>query len=211
MRKHADIVICDSGISSWQRPYAKNLYGISGRDRHGHGTQLAEVIHMINKEALVGSIRILDEKKECTLDTMIKGLILCQKCDAKIVVLALAIDCDREIPVLREIIDELLEQGKIVVCSTRNGACESLPASYKGVLGVRRESYTKFDKDECIQLKIDIPNVMCQNKDRQISVFAGNSMACAYVAAKLSLIDNIEKLTIADIEKLLEKDIKILG
>lgn len=201
MKKKIDILICDSGMTSWQKEYAFNLSGFFYKDKNGHGTQMIEVMHEINPNAKIGSIKVLNKYKECQLKKMLWGLMECEKYDAKIIVLALAFETNQEVYVLKEIINELVKQGKIIVCSVKNGLETSYPAKYENVIGVRREHYTIFDENSEIQLKLNLENVICLDNKGTKKIFSGNSMAVAYVGAKISMIPNIQSMTYEQVVK----------
>ena len=54
-------------------------------DMTGHGTSVASVIHEIDPNALIYSVRILDENNEATLDRVIEGIHWCMENDVDII------------------------------------------------------------------------------------------------------------------------------
>ena len=54
-------------------------------DLTGHGTSIASIIHEINPNALIYSVRILDKNNQATLDRVLEGIQWCIENDVNII------------------------------------------------------------------------------------------------------------------------------
>lgn len=186
MAKKIKAIVCDSGVSKNQISRVETLdigYGVD--DDNGHGTQIVNVLSMYITPENITSIKILDENKECTHFELIQALKRCVEMDAKVICLSVSLDVQEYPGELYDVLQQLNDKGKIVVCSEHNKFRNSIPASLPSVLGVRRASTNnelKFDRHEYIQFEVPIAAVAVKSLDDAYVSFGGSSLACAVLS-----------------------------
>lgn len=208
-----DIIICDSGIVKNQTDYVKTYdVGYGTYDTHGHGSSLIEIVHKINKELKIASIRILDENNEGNVEGLILALDKCLELDAKVICLALSIDQSIiENGELEEAIEDVYNSGKIVVAALQNRATYSIPAGYKEVIGVKAVEITEGNShfyylNEKIQCALPIEDFYWKSIRDEYGRLGGNSVACALAAEHVAnIVKKKEDISFYNIEKLLTK------
>lgn len=209
----SEIIFCDSGISKDQNEYVQAYdigYGIY--DANGHGTSLISLVHKINKNIELESIKILDKNNEGSLEGLINALNKCLELDSRVICLALSIDntitTNNE---LQEVVKKVRDSGKVIVAALHNEAMYSIPAGYQEVIGVktRRISANQlqfYDVTQAIQCEIPLETFFCKSLDGNFVKFGGNSVACAFFAEHIaSIIKTNEGYHLSDIEKIVAK------
>lgn len=180
------IVIIDSGINSQiVECNTIDVLHIGNEDKNGHGTACASVIRKICPTSELISIPILDENNCGNSEGLEKALDECKKIDCDIINLSLAITdrCKNE-KKIRTICSDLARDGKIIVSSVQNGRNESLPASYKSVIGVKGKLFQNvnrywYNPKKNIQLITDMTPCFTEAISSHYFIFSGNSKANA--------------------------------
>lgn len=217
------IIICDSGVSSSQMNYIQPIdigYGIY--DTNGHGSELTRLIHIINSDLNILSIKILDENNCGTLEGLISALRECLKHDVCVICLALSLESEIEDnKELREVVNELESKGKVIVAALHNGNEYSVPAGFHNVIGVKSgERFSLlsafYDKDKKIQCTIPLETFFGESVDGRYEKLRGNSVACALFAEHVAtIIAQIKQSNLHVLEAIFEKqlvsDLKYFG
>lgn len=193
----SEIIFCDSGVSKEQSAYVQTFdagYGVW--DENGHGTSLIDLVHNINKEIKIRSIKILDEKNEGTLEGLMDVLEKCIELEGTVICLALSIDeaitANRE---LQETVNRVINSGKIIVAALHNEASYSIPAGFSDVIGVKTVGISSnlmqfYDITQPIQCKLPTENFFCKSLGGDYVKLGGNSVACAFFAEHVASILN---------------------
>ena len=196
-----------------QTDYIKTYdVGFGTYDTHGHGSSLTKLVHSINYNIKLSSIRILDGKNEGSLEGLIIALEKCLELDAKVICLALSIDRSIiENDDLKEMIKDVYDSGKIMVAALQNRAEYSIPAGYKEVLGVKacemqQTSFSFCHPKEKLQIMLPMEDFFWKSISEEYVRLGGNSVACAFMAEHVAdmLRDN-DSLSLDEIENILSK------
>lgn len=155
-------------------------------DDNGHGSACAYIIKSLFPSAQFYAIKVLDRKAETIYPILEAALEYCLSLEYPLINLSLAMLDDDVNGKFSRLCDSLREQGKILLSSVYNGYCESYPAFYKSVIGVRGSRFTDpnsywYNRNNSIQCIADItPSFTDRSLDRYF-IFGGNSKACALV------------------------------
>ncbi len=208
-----EIIFCDSGIAVNQTDYIQTYdVGYGTYDTHGHGSSLTKLVHSINNNINLSSIRVLDEKNEGSLEGLILALEKCLELDAKVICLALSIDQSiTENDDLEEMIKDVYKSGKIVVAALQNRADYSIPAGFKEVIGVKtcmiEEVQTVlWQPGEKIQCTLPMEDFFWKSLGEEYVRLGGNSVACAFMAEHVArLLNEDAGLSFEEIGNILSK------
>lgn len=207
-------LICDSGISISQKGHIKPIdIGLGWKDNNGHGSQIVNVNKSLFNKVSINSIKILDEKKQCGLDTLLSALDIIKETDVDIICLALAIEQEEINPKLLKEIEQrfiqITKQGKIVISALHNKKNNSYPASLNNVIGVRMvlpSTRTAFyTPSKKIQCELQVEPVICYSLDGIYKPFTGNSMASAFFFGHVCniLLDYQKRISFNQLEQIL--------
>lgn len=198
-----DVIICDSGKSIYQDDVKFVDVGNGFIDENGHGTKIINLIKLISPVTKIISIKILNRKNECNLEELLLALNKCNHIDAKVICLPLSIDKEKYNYELEESINNLYNNGKVIVCAKHNRMNNSIPARFRSTIGVQNGKYKNFKfyntKNE-IQCRILQNNAIVKSIDGKYSRISGNSLACALFTSHV--INTIQKTKIYDFKKL---------
>ena len=205
-----EIIFCDSGIAVNQTDYIKTYdVGFGTYDTHGHGSSLTKLVHSINNNIKLSSIRVLDEKNEGSLEGLIMALEKCMELDAKVICLALSIDQSiTENDDLRDMVRDVYESGKIIVAALQNRAEYSIPAGFEDVIGVKscqimEESSAFWHPNEKIQCTLPVEDFFWKSLGEEYVRLGGNSVACAFMAEHVAdVLKENDNLSFGEISNL---------
>ncbi|CQR57706.1 S8 family serine peptidase [Paenibacillus riograndensis] len=154
MKGHNPIDVCliDDGVNEYPfqigtLKYNKEIKGnlkIIDRkhyDKHlkSHGTICAGIIKKYAPTARLSSVKILNEKnnRKGTTKQLITALYWCLANHIKIVNLSLGSTYFLDFAAIRDCVNEVAEQGLIMVAASNNNGLFTLPASLTNVIGVK--------------------------------------------------------------------------
>lgn len=159
-------------------------------DDNGHGSACAYTIKSVFPEAQFYIIKILDRTLETVYPVLEAALEHCMDLQYHFINLSLSLLDEVGSVNLKSICNALQKSEKIIVASVSNGHCQSFPASYPSVIGVRgsffssSEEYWYNSKKE-IQCIADISPTFTSWTLDNYFMFSGNSRACAVISGLL--------------------------
>ena len=105
-------------------------------DMTGHGSAVAGIISIINPEAEIYSVRILDKDNTTSLSRAVKGINWCINNDVNIINMSFGTETDYE--PLHDAIKEASEKGILLIASAGNDSNKMIeyPAKYAEVMCV---------------------------------------------------------------------------
>lgn len=219
MKKKIKVAIIDSGIN-----YKTNLfqlvseglciqydneymiYNMNYNDFNGHGTYCAEIIRRFCPEVEFVIIKILNEQKKGSAQSLIEALRYLESHRVDIVNMSLATQNLEYVIDLQKICNKLVEDGVILVSSLANHYDNSYPAVFKSVIGVKgrmglSEKEYIYQQKETIQCQGSNIPVLVNDLDGTYTFFGGNSKATAnFVGIIASMISNVEYDCLAELE-----------
>lgn len=154
MKAHNPIDVCliDDGVNEhlfhigtlkYNKEIKDNLKIINRKhyDQHfkSHGTVCAGIIKKYAPAARLSSVKILNEKnnRKGTTKQLITALYWCLANHIKIVNLSLGSTSFLDFAAIRDCVNEVAEQGLIMVAASNNNGLFTLPASLTNVIGVK--------------------------------------------------------------------------
>ena len=161
-------------------------------DMTGHGTSVASVIHEIDPNALIYSVRILDENNEATLDRVIEGICWCMENDVDIINMSFGSTYNSSL--LQQTIQEAKEQGIVFVgaAGNNNAAGVEYPAAYEEVLSVGSINYKGEKENSATGNGIDVVapgnDIISQTMFGLYTCSDGTSLAAAHVTGVAGLL-----------------------
>lgn len=153
-------------------------------DDNGHGTMCAETIKRIAPFVNLFVVKILDKNKKTNSKALLKALKHLKLIECDIINLSLASIGNEISNEIESCCNELMQQGKILICSLCNNMTSSYPASFKSVIGVNGSLLGNnfeywYNKDYEIQAVSDITPVLTKTIGMKYELFGGNSKATA--------------------------------
>lgn len=108
-----------------------------------HGTACAAIICKYAKEALISSVKILNERNKTTAAQLIMALEWCLKNNIGIVNLSLGSTDINEKENINSVINKAVDEGMIIVAASSNNGKITYPAAFSKVIGVKtlRQQY----------------------------------------------------------------------
>lgn len=188
------VILCDSGVSIEQTHYVKiHDIGNGFQDFNGHGSQITSLMHIIDPTSEIASIKILNEKKECSLENLLFALDKCLELNPDIICLSLSVDDVLQYEELELAINKLCEKNIIIVAALHNKMENSLPAIYDNVIGVQMNKTNLiidhfYAPEMKIQCNISIKGIICKSINNKYDMFGGNSLACGLMAAEVAIV-----------------------
>lgn len=204
------------GISINEKGEVSNLFG----DNIGHGTGVISLLDRIiptNIDFFV--IRLYDYETEVNPCALIEALkyLKDRRSESKIIHMSLGIgDCD-EIKQLKESIDNLVSEGRIVVAAYANEGTISYPAAFSNVIGVScgdigpsANEYI-YCKNSIVNVIMGIGNYRVKWNDGSYRYVSGASFSATYITSVIAY--SLEKLlyegeTAVDLPGVLERNAK---
>lgn len=163
-------------------------------DDNGHGTSCASIIKKEFEDVEIFAVKILDKEGESNIQVLEESLRYLLDLDIKIINLSLSVIDSNDIYDLKKICDQLIEQGKIIVCSLANGYEKSFPAIFDNIIGVKGfiledENCFWYNKSNEIQCIMDNNSYMCCDINNTYRLFGkSNSQAAAKFTGKIANI-----------------------
>lgn len=108
------------------------------RGNISHGTICAAIIKKYYPEAILTSIKVLNNKShKCKKEQLIKAVEWCIHNDVQVINLSIGTINYRDFEPIREIIDKAYKRGLIIVAACNNKDIFTYPASYTNTIGVK--------------------------------------------------------------------------
>ncbi len=102
-----------------------------------HGSICAQIIRKYAPDAVLSSIKILNDSSKCSKEQLIKALIWCADNDIKIVNLSLGTIDYKDFPSISHAVNQVYKKGLIIVAAANNRDVFTYPASHTNVIGVK--------------------------------------------------------------------------
>ncbi len=213
-----DIIIVDSGVDRTHKRFKGiTLNGFSFQngeitddfqDTFGHGTAIFDIIKNVYDIANVINIKITNSDNfvyENDLIELLKFIKFNMKCN--ILNLSLGINICNRFNELKEICDEIVASGTVIVSAFDNAGAISYPAAFKNVIGVisgekcnRVDDFQYYNDDVVnIAAKGSIQRVAWNNS--KYIMMAGNSFACAHVTVQIAKYMKEGYVTLTEIKE----------
>lgn len=176
-----------SGMRLQYSDYSFVEESLDYNDDYGHGTNCVDLIHSLCPQAVFFSIKIVNDSGQSTSELLIAALKKCTRMPIKIICVSLSVTKKNCFGgnILEDVCKELNSQGKIICVSAHNTTANSIPASYRSVLGVgadyHLEKGLRLERNQAIQVIADGRPVFMAGKNGRFNFFKGTSKANAYV------------------------------
>lgn len=218
----ADIAIIDNGICDGllKNPISFNMEITEdklckeydcGEQVVFHGTNCAMIIEKYYPEAILNSIRILDDYGKGIIDKLQPALEWCYQNNIKLVNLSLGTTHYKDRENIRNVINHYANKGIIIVAASANNGYKTYPASFSNVIGVIAGNDFETDIDIQKQLGIDF---IAPSEHEIISeggsfkLAKSNSYAAPYITAMLgSALEKEQYGNVCDIRRKLLPDV----
>ncbi len=203
------ILVYDSGIAKSQNDYIKTTdLGFGTIDEAKHGSVVCDIIRLLSPNSEIESVKILDKNNTTTLEVLIEALKYGIDSDCDVICLALSVECEEDCIPLHNILANMDNKGKIIICSNMNRREYSFPAAYENVIGCRIQynssDYRLFVKDRLIKSSLPVLAVWRRIENEGFVCLNGNSLACAIMTGEIAYISNKSNISgRKQIEKLL--------
>ncbi|AGK99600.1 S8 family serine peptidase [Clostridium pasteurianum] len=116
-----------------------------------HGSTCAAIIKKYCPEAVLTSIKILNDKtRKCTKAQLVKSIEWCINNNIQVVNLSLGTIDYRDCEPIRKIINKAYDKGLIIIAACNNKDVFTYPASYTNVIGVKCSDKYNLKEDEYI-------------------------------------------------------------
>nr|WP_301285969.1 S8 family serine peptidase [Lysinibacillus endophyticus] len=210
-----EIAILDTGVDI-NHPVLKSsiekgfdAFGYENiNDENGHGTHIAGVIVRDTSQTKIIPIKVLDHNGKGDLFTILQGLQYA--IDQKIEIINMSLGISKDIPLLKEKIDEAIDKGSIIISSSGNEGKSSLqyPANYPNVISVGaydiNEAIASFSQyGENLDFVAPGVDIWSTWNDGELKMHSGTSIAAAFVTKAVGLIKsskpNIKNEDIVDV------------
>ncbi len=162
-------------------------------DMTGHGTAVGSIIRRINPQADIISVRVLDNKNQATLDTVIKGIYWCIDNDVDII--NMSFGTLQYSKIFEQAITDAQNAGILLVAAAGNCGQDGVeyPAAFDGVVavgGIDCKGMRSDDSSIGEQLEIVAPgeNVPVESFFGMETAASGTSMASPHVAGAASVL-----------------------
>lgn len=194
------VAIIDSGINREFVDFKNctinviNMIDHNNADLLGHGTATCAQIVQYQGIGDYLILKIFTSSERTTLLNLIKALEICKEYDdIKLINLSLAFEIidDQIVKYLKTIVQELMEQGKIIICSKANKRSCSYLSCLSNVIGVELKYTPKSDREYFV---FDSTNFNCLYfspiklmpcKNNNYTYYYGNSAATAMLTGNL--------------------------
>lgn len=162
-------------------------------DQNGHGTYVANLIRMLNKDVSFSIVKILNKDNKCTMRSLISALEYLKNSNVHIINLSLSTQKKEGVSELKRVCEQLRRQNKVIVSSAINNMKRGYPAMFPdviGVLGDVRICKQKFGFNKSFNLQCVANSVPILVKDLtgEYTFFGGISKASAEFTATISQI-----------------------
>ena len=179
-------------------------------DMTGHGTSVASVIHEIDPDACIYSVRILNKNNEATLDRVIEGICWCMENDVDIINMSFGSTYNSSI--LQQTIQRAEEQGIVFVGAAGNNSTAGVeyPAAYEEVLAVGSINYKGEKENSATGNELDVVapgnDIISQTMLGLYTCSDGTSLAAAHATGVAGiLLGKDTSVTSEFIEELLKQ------
>lgn len=114
-----------------------SLPGFSPGFSFSHGTLCAEIIKTQAPDVKLASIKILDEKGKCPVESLYHGLAWAVDNEFPLINMSLGTINIHNSTILEELITRAYRKGIVIVAACHNSDIRSFPASFQQVIGVK--------------------------------------------------------------------------
>ncbi|GAA0114755.1 S8 family serine peptidase [Clostridium senegalense] len=182
-----------------------------------HGTICASIIKKYYPEAVLTSIKVLNDKShKCIKEQLIKAIEWCIENDIRVVNLSLGTIDYRDSEIIRKVINRAYSRGIIIIAACNNRDIFTYPASFTNVIGVKCSKTNTLKEGEYIFNLYSIDGIeitACSehklfknNCDSEVTRRC-NSYAAPMITAKTcNIISKFPNITLEMIKKELYKD-----
>lgn len=194
------IVIIDSGVKKDHVKLARDHVNeinpfetYNNVENYGHGTAIYGIIRRCIDIADIINIKIPNIENGITDKELIDILsYVSNNIDVNIINLSLGISAVQSRKELKNICDELMQKGVIIVAAFDNSGCISYPAAFENVIGVISGTCCKkiddfeYIEDTVVNIgaKGNIQRVLWNNPE--YITIGGNSFACAHTTVQVA-------------------------
>lgn len=199
MRK-VRIAIIDSGVRldhpaikgySPQIIYHSGLK--KGEGRCGHGTAIYNIIKKTVPFADIINFQITNKDEGINKETLLSCLtVIRDEYNVDIINISLGVSLCDDVAMLRQICDELISKGVIIVSAFDNIGSISYPAAFKNVIGVTSLELCK-KIDDFVVFDDGVINIGANGNMQRLAwdtpdyiLWGGNSFACAHVTVQIA-------------------------
>ncbi|MCR1954633.1 S8 family serine peptidase [Clostridioides mangenotii] len=226
MRDKVKIAIVDTGIDKNHEYLKDNIIGgvafeskdeyilVSDNyeDENGHGTSCASIIKKEFKDVELFVVKALDKLGKASIQVLEEALKYLLDIDVKIINLSLSVMESNLVQDLYNVCEELIKQGKFIICSVANGFEFSYPAKFDNVIGVKGfiledENSFWYNKDYDIQCIMDNNSYLRCDLNNSYKLFGKcNSQAAAKLTGKIAyIVSENNDIKLNDLNEILEK------
>ncbi len=179
-----------------------------------HGTTCAAIIKNNSPNAILGSIKILNDKsKSAVKDQLIKSIEWCATNDVKIINLSIGTINFRDFDDIKDCINRVADEGVIIVAACDNDSFYTMPACLTNVIGVKCMKIYINDQYEFNPYAFDGIDISASGLHYLVDTFGNsrytstsNSFAAPLITAKVYDIVNMNpKISLEEIKKRLYK------
>ncbi len=180
-----------------------------------HATTCAAIIRKYSEEALMSSIKILDnDRKTGRKDQLIAAVGWCIENNIKLINLSLGTIDFRDFYDIKECINNAADKGIIIIAACNNRNVFTYPACLSNVIGVRSRKVYSEDQFSINLNSFDGIDVLASGRHKLIDVFgneivtsAANSFAAPVITAKVyNIIKRKGNISLEEIKNELYKE-----
>jgi Uncharacterized conserved protein len=205
-----DILILDTGVTD-ENEKIKGLkvdfpkgkfdmkYGIL-TDEIGHGTIIYNIIRKYSPSAKILAIKLFTGNNVITEDELIYALCyIKENISCKVINMSLGLKFCEKLNELKNICNEIISSGTVIVSAFDNDNCYSYPAAFDKVIGVDSNNKIKISS-EYEYIESSPINIRAKGglqriklKSGKIEIVGGSSIACAYISSVIANFSLDEK------------------
>jgi hypothetical protein len=115
-----------------------------------HGTTCAAIIKKYAPDAIISSIKVLNENMVGAIDKLIKAINWCVENNIKILNLSLGTVFTKDMYKLKETINLAYSKGLIIIAACNNRGIITYPASFSNTIGVRSDKQSELKENHYI-------------------------------------------------------------
>lgn len=158
--KNLEIAILDSGISKMPHLEKNRIvrldlddHGIAGQrkiisDNMNHATICATILSEQVSNITIYDIKVLSERQGGRIEKLLQGLLWCLKSNVSIIHLSLGTLLYGDYIYIKNVIEDLVVNNKVIVAAYHNETLRSYPAVMDKVIGVRCDRDNKLTNGE---------------------------------------------------------------
>lgn len=167
----------------------------SMNDGNGHGTTCAKIIGENNPNIEIYDIKVLDDRRCGKVSSLVSALEFLENTDVEIINMSLAFTDKNGELYIKNICEDLLNKGKIIVASMDNAGKKAYPACLRNVIGVCGNDYHnkctyKILDEKNVTVQADNNPVIYEWADKRVTILGGTSKAAAVVSNQLIMNRN---------------------